>query len=176
MIRWTPDEAIDAVGREGSDDGRHRRDISDASPSAAWLRSRVTRLLAAAVLIVGFGLVAPAAAQVSDDSPPARVYALTPRRIAASGAAAAGLIGAVIGGLALTRAAGRTDGRSGRRGAIVALVMGPIGFVTGGCVVATANGGLGTGNGIAGGIAAMVVGVIAMTIGGLALARAHRVS
>ena len=73
---------------------------------------------------------------------------MTPERIAASVAAVMGLIGAVIGGLALARSAGRIGTGNGRRGAIVALVMGPIGLVIGGLVVATADGGLGTGNGL----------------------------
>ena len=130
------------------------------------------RLLAAA-LIVGFGLAAPAAAQVSDQPPAARAYTLTPERVAASAAAVVGLIGAVIGGLALARAS-RTGVGNGRRGALVALVLGPIGLVIGGVVVATADGGLGTGNGIAGGIVAMMVGLIGMGLGGLALARSRR--
>ncbi len=121
----------------------------------------------------GLGLAAPAAAQVSDQ-PAASVYTLTPERIAATVAAVVGLIGAVIGGLALARSAGRIGTGNGRRGAIVALVLGPIGLVIGGLVVATADGGLGTGNGLAGGVVAMVVGLIGMALGGLALARARR--
>jgi hypothetical protein len=131
--------------------------------------SRWARLLGAA-LIGGFGLAASAAAQVSDQ-PPA---VLTPERIAASAAAVVGLIGAVIGGLALARSAGRVGVGNGRRGGIVALVMGPIGLVIGGVVVATADGGLGTGNGLGGGIVAIVVGLIGMALGGLALARSRR--
>ena len=65
-----------------------------------------------------------------------RPTTLTPKRILASGAAVTGLIGAVIGGLALARSASRIGTGSGRRGAIVALVLGPIGFVIGGLVVA----------------------------------------
>jgi Family of unknown function (DUF6223) len=174
MNGWTSGGAIDTVEQEGTGDGRHMGDISDASPSAAWLRSRVTQLLAAAALIVGFGLVAPAAAQVSDQPASARVYGLTAKRSAAGGAAVVGLISAVIGGFALARSAGRTGAGSGRRPAIVAVVMGPIGLMTGGWVVATADGGLGTGNGIAGAIVAVVVGLIGITLGGLALARARR--
>ena len=98
---------------------------------------------------------------------------LTPERIAAIVAAVVGLIGAVIGGLALARSAGRI-GTNGRRGAIVALVLGPIGLVIGELVVATADGGLGTGNGLGGGIVAMMVGLIGMALGGLALARSRR--
>ena len=96
------------------------------------------------------GLAAPAAAQVSDQ-PAVSVYTMSPERIAATVAAVVGLIGAVIGGLALARSAGRIGTGNGRRGAIVALVMGPIGLVIGGLVVATADGGLGTGNGLGGG-------------------------
>ena len=130
--------------------------------------------LLAAALIGGVGLAAPAAAQVLDQPPAVSAYTLTPERIAASAAAVVGLIGAVIGGLALARSAGRIGAGNGRRGAIVALVMGPIGLVIGGLVVATADGGLGTGNGLGGGIVAMMVGLIGMALGGLALARSRR--
>ena len=146
----------------------------DVSPRAAWLFVRVSGLLAAAALVAGVGLAAPAAAQVSDQPPALSVYTLTPERIAASAAAVVGLIGAVIGGLALARSGGRIGTGNGRRGAIVALVLGPIGLVIGGLVVATADGGLGTGNGLGGGVVAMVVGLIGMALGGLALARTGR--
>ena len=143
-----------------------------------WARrkgiDRVTHLLAAVALIGAFGLAAPVAAQVSDQPPGVRVYTLTPERIAAIVAAVAGLIGAVIGGLALARSAGRIATGNGRRGAIVALVMGPIGLVIGGLVVVTADGGLGTGNGLGGGVVAMVVGLIGIALGGLALVRSRR--
>ena len=65
-------------------------------------------------------------------TPDISVYTLTPERIAASLAAVVALTGAVIGGLALARAAGRVGVGYGRRGAVAALVMGPIGFVVGG--------------------------------------------
>ncbi len=134
--------------------------------------SRVAHLLTAAVLACGF--VPPAAAQGS--VPPADVaaYTVTPQRIMASGAAVTGLIGAVIGGLALARTAGRIRVGSERRGAIVALVLGPTAFVVGGLVVITADGGLGTGNGLAGGIVAMMVGLIGTALGWLAFARSRR--
>ena len=112
----------------------------------------------------------------SADQTAASVYALTPERLAAPVAAVVGLIGAVIGGLALARSAGRIGTGNGRRGAIVALVLGPIGLVIGGLVVATADGGLGTGNGLGGGVVAMIVGLIGMALGWLALARARRTS
>jgi hypothetical protein len=142
--------------------------------SAAWLSSRVTDLLAAAALIGGLGLAAPAAAQVSDQPPAVSAYTLTPERIAASGAAVMGLVGVVVGGLALARSAGRVGSGNGRRGAIVALVLGPTALVIGGLVVATAGGGLGTGHGLGGGVVAVIVGLIGMTLGGLALARSRR--
>ena len=116
----------------------------------------------------------PAAAQGSVQPVRVAAYTATPKRIMASGAAVTGLIGAVIGGLALARSAGRIGAGSGRRGGIVALVLGPIGFVVGGLVVLTADGGLGTGNGIAGGVVAMIVGLIGMALGGLAFARSRR--
>ena len=130
----------------------------DASPRAAWLFSRATGLLTVATLVLH------ASAQNAAVNP----YTLTPRRTGASLAVVVALIGAVIGGQALARAA------NGRRGAIVAMVLGSIGLVIGGLVVATAKGGLGTGNGLGGGVVAMVVGLIGMTLGVLALARSRR--
>jgi hypothetical protein len=174
MIRWALRRAIDKIAREWNYDASQIRDMIDASPRAAWMVSRVTHLLAAAALAGGFGLAAPAAAQVSFQPVTANVYAQTPKRIVASVAALVGLSGAVIGGLALARSAGRIGTGNGRRGAIVALVLGPIGVVIGGLVVATADGGLGTGNGLGGGIVAMMVGLIGMALGGAALARSRR--
>src|SRR5262245_37179451 len=125
-----------------------------------WISRGVTYLLAAA-LVGGLTLAAPAVAQVSG-RPRVTVYTLTPERMTASVAAVVALIGAVIGGLALARSAGRVGAGNGRRGAIVALVMGPIGLVVGGLVVANADGGLGTGKGLAGGVVAMALGLIGM--------------
>jgi hypothetical protein len=136
--------------------------------------SRVTHLLATAALVGRAGLGPTAAVQVSDQPPGVSAYTLTPERTAASTAAVAGLVSAIVGGVALARSAGRIGTGKGRRGAIVALVLGPIGLVIGGLVVATADGGLGTGNGLAGGVVAMIVGLIGMALGGLALARSRR--
>jgi len=129
-------------------------------------------LLVAAVIACS-GLAARTAAQVSGQSPAVPAYTMTARRLAASGAVVVGLLGAVIGGLALARSARRAGAGTGRRGAIVALVMGPIGSAIGAVVVATAKGGLGTGNGLAGGVVAMTVGVVGIALGGLALARSR---
>jgi Family of unknown function (DUF6223) len=57
----------------------------------------------AAALIVVSGLAAAASAQVPDPAPAVSPYTLTPERIAASAAALVGLIGAVVGWLALAR-------------------------------------------------------------------------
>ena len=135
------------------------------------IRSTLRSAIAVTALIAGLGLAAPEAAQVSAQAS-ANAYTFTPKRIMASGAVVAGLIGAVIGALALTRSAG--GGANGRRGATGALVLGPIGMVMGGMVVATAAGGIGTGNGVAGGIVAMVLGLVGTTMGGLALVRSRR--
>ena len=167
MIRRALRRAIDEGGRVSND-------RIDASPRASRRVSRVRHLLAAAILVGGMALVAPAAAQVSDDPPGVRVYTLTPKRMLASAAALAGLSSAIIGGLAVARSAGRIGNGKGRRGAIVALVLGPIALVIGALVVATADGGLGTGNGLAGGVVAMMVGLIGMALGGLALSRSRR--
>jgi hypothetical protein len=169
-MRWAPRSAIDKLEREWSFDASSLRDKIQAGPRAAWLFLRVTGLLAAAALVAGFGLAAPAAAQVSDQPATATVYSMTPARIEASVAVVVGLIGAVIGGLALARSA-RRIGNGGRRGAIAALVLGTIGLVIGGLIVATAGGGVGTGNGLAGGVVAIMLGLIGMALGGLALAR-----
>jgi uncharacterized protein DUF6223 len=104
-----------------------------------WILRRATDKVVLAAAWVGVGLAAPAAAPVSDQPPAVSAYILTPERIAASVAAVVGLIGAVIGGLALARSAGRIAAGNGRRGAIVALVLGPTGLVIGGLVVATAD-------------------------------------
>jgi MFS family permease len=169
-----PRKAIDKFEREWNYDASHIRNMVDARRRAAWLVSRVAALLATAAVVGGFGLAAPAAADVSLQPAAASAYTMSPERIAASMAAVLGLVGAVIGGLALARSADRIGTSNGRRGAIVALVLGPIGLVIGGLVVATADGGLGTGHGLGGGIVAMIVGLIGMALGGLALARSRR--
>ena len=80
-----------------------------------WVLRRAIDLAATAV-VGGFWLAAPAAAQVSAQPDAATVYTMTPERIAASTAALVGLIGAVIGGLALVRSARRIGNRTGDAG------------------------------------------------------------
>jgi hypothetical protein len=174
MIKWVLCRTIDKVERDWNYDASYMRDMIDESPRAAWPVSPVTHLLAVAARVGGFGLAAPAAAHQSVQPAAVSVYTMSPGRIGAIVAAVVGLIGAVIGGRALARSAGRIGTSNDRRGAVVALVMGPIGLVIGGLVVATADGGLGTGNGLGGGIVAMGVGLIGMALGGLALARSRR--
>lgn len=140
-----------------------------------WDGSRVGGQLAA-IAIAAFSVVAPAAAQVPNQPAIVAPYTLTPKRMLASSSALVGLIGSVIGGLAMVRSRGRVGPGQGRRGARVALVMGPIAMAVGGLVVITANGGLGTGNGIAGGVVAIALGLTATSLGSVVVARARRVT
>ena len=111
----------------------------------------------------------------------AGIVAMSDGRLGATVAAVIGLVGTVIGGLALARGAGRarsgTDvgvvGRLGRAG--VALGLGATAVVLGAVFLVTADGGLGTGNGLGGAIVALALGVIASVLGGLARARGREV-
>jgi hypothetical protein len=130
--------------------------------------------LAAAALFAGLVHAVLVAANVSEPAA-VTVYGATSRRIWATAAAMLALVGVLIGGLAVYRAA-RRIGNHGRRGAIVALVLGPIGGVNGGLVLAVATGGPGSGNGVVGGAAALVLGTIATVLGGLAVSRSRRIA
>ncbi|MFD1932830.1 DUF6223 family protein [Nonomuraea mangrovi] len=132
------------------------------------------RFALAAALLGDFGPDTPAAAHVLVQPDPVSSYALTTGRAWSLVAILLGLIGVVIGGLALARSTGRIGTGTGRRGAIVALVAGPAGAVIGGLVVAAAKGGPGTGYGIVGGFVALAAGLIAMVLGGLVLTRSRR--
>jgi hypothetical protein len=143
--------------------------------SSGTLKSvRLVIAAAAAALLGGIGLAAPAAAHVSAQPAAASVYTMSAGRLGATLAAVLGLTGVIIGGLALARPTGRIGTGSGRLGAIVALVAGPIGMALGGLVVATSDSGIGTGNGRGGAYVALVVGLISIVLGGLALARSRR--
>ena len=133
----------------------------------------ILAVLAAAALFGGLVHAVLVAAHVSEPAA-TTVYGLTPRRLWATMAAVLSLVGAVIGGLALARSAGRIGTGNGRMGAIVALVAGLIAVVNGGLNLAIAKGGPGTGNGVVGAAAALVLGLIAMALGGLALTRSRR--
>lgn len=95
-------------------------------------------------------------------------------RLVPTVAAMVGLIGVVLGGLALSRSTRRTSAGIGRLGAIAAGVAGLISAVVGGLHSANSAGGFGTGNGLAGAIVAIVLGLISMVLGGFALARTRR--
>ncbi|MEV6325718.1 DUF6223 family protein [Nocardia sp. NPDC051787] len=135
----------------------------------------VRHLLAAAgaPLLGSFAFAAPAAAHVSAQSAAVDASTLTTGRLLGAVAALMALAGAVIGGVALTRFAGRIGSGNRNWGAIVAVVSGLTGMVIGGLVVVSADGGPGTGNGIVGGFAALVIGLIATVLGGLAVARSR---
>jgi hypothetical protein len=132
-----------------------------------------TCLLVTLVLVGMVEPALPAAAQMLDQTPAVNVYTLTPKRIAASVAGVLGLMGAVVGGVAVARTTRRGTGNA-RRGAVIALLLGATGLLVGGLVVATADGGLGTGNGLGGGVVALFVGLTGMVLGGLALSRSRR--
>jgi hypothetical protein len=170
MFRWAQRKGIDKWNYDAS----YIRDMIDARPRAGMAGFTSHRPACCRRPGRGVGLAASAAAHVSVQPDAASVYTMSPGRIGAMVAAVVGLVGAVAGGLALARSAGRIGTGNGRRGAIVALVLGPIGLVIGGLVVATADGGLGTGNGLGGGIVAIMVGLIGMALGGLALTRSRR--
>ena len=110
--------------------------------------------LAAAALFAGLVHAVLVAANVSEPAA-ITVYGTTSRRIWTTTAVMLALVGVVVGGLAVYRAA-RHIGNHGRRGAIVAFVLGPIAVVNGGLVLAMATGGPGSGKGVVGGAAALV--------------------
>ncbi|MGC4942246.1 DUF6223 family protein [Kribbella sp. DT2] len=134
---------------------------------------RTVLTVAGAVLISGLMLAEPAAAAPAVQPAAASFYTLSVGRVGASLAAVVGLLGAVSGGLALTRTTGK--GHIGnwtrRNGAVAALGAGLVAVVVGGSIAATADGGLGTGNGLGGAYVAVLVGLIAVTLGWLARAR-----
>jgi hypothetical protein len=121
-------------------------------------------LTAAAAAILGaFALDAPAAAHDSVQLAASHTT-LSAGRLGAMSAALLGLIGVVIGGMALARPTRRV-------GAQMALVAGLIGMALAGLVVATSDAGIGTGNGRAGAYVALLVGLTATVLGGTALTR-----
>ncbi|MET9657409.1 DUF6223 family protein [Streptomyces sp. NPDC006510] len=136
----------------------------------------VRRLLAAAAaaMLGGIWLAAPAAAHASVQPVAASFYDLSLGRLGASTGALLGLTGVVIAGLALARPASRLGAANGSLGAMVAMAAGLISMALGGLVAATADGGLGTGNGLGGAYVAMLVGLIGTALGGLALTRSRR--
>ncbi|MEU1707455.1 DUF6223 family protein [Streptomyces sp. NPDC005706] len=136
----------------------------------------VRRLLAAAAAAVlgGIGLAAPAAAHASAQSVAVDSHSLTTGRLVGTTAALVALAGVVIGRLALAHSSGRVRTGNRRTMAVAAVVAGLAGMVVGALNLAVADGGPGTGNGVVGGAAALVLGLIAAVCGWMALARSRR--
>ncbi|WP_433651980.1 DUF6223 family protein [Micromonospora zamorensis] len=136
----------------------------------------IRRLLATAVAGAtgAIALAAPAAAHSSVQPTAVTAMTMSSGRLGASVGVLLGLVGAVIGGLALARPAGRLGTGSGLLGAVLALAAGLLGLALGGLVVATSDSGIGTGNGRGGAYVAVAVGLVGVVLGGLALARARR--
>ena len=117
-------------------------------------------------------LAATVAAQVSAQPTPVG-YGMTSGRLVATAAAVVGLIGVVIGLLALVRPSGLFGSATGRLGVTIAFAAGLIAAAVGGWRAATSTG-IGTGGGLAGAIVAVVLGLIAISLGWLALSRSRR--
>jgi len=126
----------------------------------------------AAVLLGLITLATPAAADIAISQAYAPAYTLTAGRLWSLVAAALGLVGVAIGGLARTRVLG--GNKSQRRNALLAMLSGLAGSVIGGIVVAVADGGPGSGSGIVGGYLALPIGLLAMALGARAMNQARR--
>jgi hypothetical protein len=94
------------------------------------------------------------------------IYAMSLGRLGAIVGVLLGLMGVVMGGLALAR--------SSARRAAAGVKAGLIGLALGGLIWVTSSGGVGTGKGVGGAIVAMAVGLLGTILGGLALARSRR--
>ncbi|RZU23911.1 DUF6223 family protein [Streptomyces sp. BK239] len=131
--------------------------------------------LATVALIGVLACAGPAAADPSQQVA-AGVTTLSVGRVGASLSALVGLLGAMGGGLALSRpdSKGHIGAWARRNGAVAALVAGPVAVAVGGTVAATADGGLGTGNGLGGAFVAMLLGLTAVVLGALARSRTRR--
>ncbi|MGW7198521.1 DUF6223 family protein [Streptomyces chryseus] len=129
---------------------------------------------AAAALLGGLGVAAPAAAHTSVQPVAASVYDFSLGRLGATTGGLLGLAGVVVAVLALARPASRLGSAHGSLGALTALAAGLTGMALGGLVAGTADGGLGTGNGLGGAYVAMLLGMAGTALGGLALARYRR--
>ncbi|MFG1839665.1 DUF6223 family protein [Micromonospora sp. NPDC049175] len=135
----------------------------------------IHHLFSAAIAPLGeIALAAPAAAHASVEPVAATALTMSSGRLGATTAVLLGLVGVVVGGLALARPASRVGSGSAPLGAVLALTLGLAGMVLGGVVVATSDGGIGTGNGRGGAFVALAVGLVGVVLGGLALARARR--
>ncbi|MET7552161.1 DUF6223 family protein [Streptomyces sp. NPDC005479] len=95
-------------------------------------------------------------------------------RTGANLALGVGLLGLVIGWLALARSGGRTGTGSARTGGRSAIAVGAVGTVLAVLHLATSSGGPGTGNGLVGAVAAVPLGLGGVFLGRRALTRFRR--
>jgi hypothetical protein len=95
-------------------------------------------------------------------------------RTGANLALGAGLLGLVIGWLALARVGGRIRTGSARTGGMSAVAVGAVGTVLAVLHLATSSGGPGTGNGLVGAVVAVPLGLGGVVLGRLALTRLRR--
>ncbi|MCZ4602334.1 DUF6223 family protein [Streptomyces sp. Lzd4kr] len=94
-------------------------------------------------------------------------------RTGANLALGVGLIGVVIGWLALARLAGRISTGNARTGGVAAVAVGLVGTALAVLHLATSSGGPGTGNGMVGAVVAIPLGLIASFLGRRALTRSR---
>lgn len=130
--------------------------------------SIILSALAAAVIFSGLVYGVLKIAHVSEPAA-STVHGATARRLWATGVVGLGLVGAIMGGVALARPSGRFGTAPMR---LAVLAAGAVAAINGGLVVALAKGGPGSGNGVVGGAAALVLGVIAVALG-IALTRSR---
>lgn len=163
-----PAVGIVCAGEERTSDRQHLPEgVCMSGSGRLWAR---TGMLVAGVCLLG---ATPASASY-DVSAVAAGIGIGSGRLVPAVAALVGLVGVVLGGLALARSSGRNSTGNGRRGAIAAEVAGLISLAVGGLHSANSAGGFGTGNGLAGAIVAMVVGLIGIVLGAMARARYRR--
>ncbi|MEU9662542.1 DUF6223 family protein [Streptomyces chartreusis] len=94
-------------------------------------------------------------------------------RTGANLALGVGLIGVVIGRLALARVAGRISTGNARTGGVAAVAAGLVGTALAVLHLATSSGGPGTGNGMVGAVVAIPLGLIAAALGRRTLTRSR---
>ncbi|MFD0434932.1 DUF6223 family protein [Streptomyces chartreusis] len=94
-------------------------------------------------------------------------------RTGANLALGVGLIGVIIGWLALARVAGRIRIGNARTGGVAAVGVGLLGTALAVLHLATSSGGPGTGNGMVGAVVAIPLGLIAAALGRRALTRSR---
>lgn len=121
-------------------------------------------------------LPVPAAVHASVQAAAPDVTYLSAGRIGAMTAAGLGLLGVLVGGLALIRPASRLGAGARPVGGVVALAAGLLGMAVAAVVVATSDSGIGTGNGRAGAYVGLLVGLIATGLGARVLTRSRRIT